>query len=103
MCNIVDIVPVSTEQPLGDDQKQLFEEEEDFTVVEEGKWSSPHACSILSYITALQLSYFYDDIALTWREYLFKDLPRPFYPDPWSTRLNKCFWVENASCSAWVG
>jgi hypothetical protein len=46
MCEIVDIVPVSTEQPLEDDQEQLFEEEEDFAVVEEGKWSSPLACSI---------------------------------------------------------
>jgi hypothetical protein len=43
MCEIVDIVPVSSEQPLGDDQEQLFEEEEDFTIVEDGKWSSPHA------------------------------------------------------------
>jgi hypothetical protein len=41
MCEIVDIVPVSTEQALGDDQEQLFEEEEDFAVAEEGKWSSP--------------------------------------------------------------
>jgi hypothetical protein len=56
MCEIVDIVPISTEQPLGVDQEHLFEEEEDFVVVEEGKWSSPPACSILSYITALQLS-----------------------------------------------
>jgi hypothetical protein len=56
MCEIVDIVPVSTEQPLEVDQEQLFKEEEDFAVVEEGKWSSPPACSILSYITALQLS-----------------------------------------------
>jgi hypothetical protein len=46
MCEIVDIVPVSTEPPLGDDQEQLFEEEKDFAVVEEGKWSSPPACSI---------------------------------------------------------
>jgi hypothetical protein len=46
MCDIVDIVPVSTEPPLGDDQEQLFEEEEDFPVVEEGKWSSPPTCSI---------------------------------------------------------
>jgi hypothetical protein len=53
MCEIVDIVPVSTKPPLGVDQEQLFEEEEDFAVVEEGKWSSPPACSILSYITAL--------------------------------------------------
>jgi hypothetical protein len=43
MCVIVDIVPVSINQPLGVDQEQLFEEEEDFLVVEEGKWSSPHA------------------------------------------------------------
>jgi hypothetical protein len=53
MCEIVDIMPVSTEQPIRVDQEQLFEEEEDFAVVEEGKWSSPPACSILSYITAL--------------------------------------------------
>jgi hypothetical protein len=46
MCDIVDIVPVSTEQPLEVDQEQLFEEEENFVVVEEGKWSSPPACSI---------------------------------------------------------
>jgi hypothetical protein len=52
MCVIVDIMPVSTEQPFGVDQEQLFEEEEDFVVVEEGKWSSPSAYSILSYITA---------------------------------------------------
>jgi hypothetical protein len=43
MCEIVDIMPVSSEQPLADDQEQLFEEEEDFDVVEEGKWSSPPA------------------------------------------------------------
>jgi hypothetical protein len=43
MCVIVDIVPVSTEQPLRVDQEQLFEEEEeeDFAVVEEGKWLTP--------------------------------------------------------------
>jgi hypothetical protein len=43
---IVDIVPVSSEPPLGDDPEQLFEEEEVFTVVEEGKWSSPPTCSL---------------------------------------------------------
>jgi hypothetical protein len=41
MCVIVDIMLVSTEQPLGVDQEQLFEEEEDYLVVEQGKWSSP--------------------------------------------------------------
>jgi hypothetical protein len=56
MCEIVDIVPVSTEPPLGVDQEQLFEEEEeeeDFAVVEEGKWSSPLHVLFLSYITAI--------------------------------------------------
>jgi hypothetical protein len=56
---IVDIVPVSSEPPLGDDQEQLFEEEEVFTVVEEGKWSSPPACSLLSYIIALQINVYF--------------------------------------------
>jgi hypothetical protein len=56
---IADIVLVSSEPPLGDDQEQLFEEEEVFTVVEEGKWSSPPACSLLSYITALQINVYF--------------------------------------------
>jgi hypothetical protein len=41
---LVDIVLVSTDRPLGVNQEQLFEEEEeDLFVVEEGKWSSPSA------------------------------------------------------------
>jgi hypothetical protein len=48
MCVTIDIMPVSTEQPFGVDQEQLFEEEEDFALVEEGKCSSPPACSVLS-------------------------------------------------------
>jgi hypothetical protein len=46
-------VPVSTEPPLGDNQEQLFEEEEVFAVAEEGKWSSPLHVLFLSYIIAL--------------------------------------------------
>jgi hypothetical protein len=49
-------VPVSTEPPLGDDQEQLFEEEEDFVVVEEGKWSSPPACSIFVLYKCITIS-----------------------------------------------
>jgi hypothetical protein len=45
MCEIVDIVFVSTQPPLGVDHEQLFEEEKYFVLVEEGKWSSPPACS----------------------------------------------------------
>jgi hypothetical protein len=62
---IVDIVPVSTEPPLGDDQEQLFEEEEVFAVAEEGKWSSPPACSLfVLYNCIINNVYFYDIFAL---------------------------------------
>jgi hypothetical protein len=58
-------VPVSTEPPLGDDQEQLFEEEEDFAVAEEGKWSSPPACSIFVLYNCIIIKvYFHDIIAL---------------------------------------
>jgi hypothetical protein len=58
-------VPVSTEPPLGDDREQLFEEEVVFAVAEEGKWSSPPACSIfIQYNCIIIKVYFYDIIAL---------------------------------------
>ena len=56
-CVLVDIVPVSTEQPIGVDQEQLFEEEEDQFLVEEGKWSSSPACSILSYFHSMIIKF----------------------------------------------
>jgi hypothetical protein len=40
-CVLVDIVPVSSEQPVEVDQEQLFEEKELQCLSEEGKWSSP--------------------------------------------------------------
>jgi hypothetical protein len=66
MCENVDIVPVSTEPPLGDDQEQLFEEEEDFAVAEEGKWSSPPCMFyfFVLYNCIIIKVYFYDIIAL---------------------------------------
>jgi hypothetical protein len=39
---LVDLVPVSCDQPVGVNQGQLFEEEEQF-LGKEGKWSSPPA------------------------------------------------------------
>jgi hypothetical protein len=58
-------VPVSTEPPLGDDQEQLFDEEEVFAVAKEGKWSSPPACSIFVLYNCIIIKvYFYDIIAL---------------------------------------
>jgi hypothetical protein len=61
----VDIVPVSSEPPLWDDQEQLFEQEEVFAVVEEGKWSSPPTYSLfILYNCIINNVYFYDTFAL---------------------------------------
>jgi hypothetical protein len=45
-CVLVDIVPVSSEQPVGVDQEQVFEEEEPQCLSNGGKWTSPPAYSI---------------------------------------------------------
>jgi hypothetical protein len=42
-CVLVDIVPVSSEQPVEEDQEQVFGEEEPQCLSKEGKWSSPPA------------------------------------------------------------
>jgi hypothetical protein len=47
-CVLVDIVPVSSEQSVGVDQEQLFEEEEPQCLSKEGKRTSPSAYSSLS-------------------------------------------------------
>jgi hypothetical protein len=46
-CVLVDIVSVSSEQPVGADQEQVFEEEPQ-CLSKEGKWTSPSAYSSLS-------------------------------------------------------
>jgi hypothetical protein len=38
-CVLIDIVPVSSDQPVGVNQEQLFEEAQ--CLGKEGKWSSP--------------------------------------------------------------
>jgi hypothetical protein len=43
-CVLVDIVPVSSEQPIEIDQEQVFEELQ--CLSKEGKWTSPPAYSI---------------------------------------------------------
>jgi hypothetical protein len=49
LCVLVDIVPVSSEQLVGADQEQVFEEEEEPQCLsKEGKWTSPSAYSSLS-------------------------------------------------------
>jgi hypothetical protein len=47
-CVLVDIVPVSSEQPIEVDQEQVFKEEEPQCLSKEGKWISPSAYSSLS-------------------------------------------------------
>jgi hypothetical protein len=51
-CVLVDIVPVSSEQPVEVDQEQVFEEEL-HCLSKEGKWTSPPAYSILSHRTCM--------------------------------------------------
>jgi hypothetical protein len=41
-------VPVSSELPVGSDQEEPFFEEEYTQLVEEGKWLSPSAFSLLN-------------------------------------------------------
>jgi hypothetical protein len=45
-CVLVDIVPVLSEQPVGVDQEQVFEEEEPQCLSKEGKWTSPPGYTI---------------------------------------------------------
>jgi hypothetical protein len=42
-CVLIDIVPVSREQPVEADQEQVFEEEDHQCLSKEDKWSSPPA------------------------------------------------------------
>jgi hypothetical protein len=42
-CVLVDIVLVSSEQPVVADQEKVFEKEEPQCLSKEGKWSSPLA------------------------------------------------------------
>jgi hypothetical protein len=52
-CVLVDIVPVSSEQPVGVDQEQVFEEEEPQCLSKEGKWISPLHILFLSHTTCM--------------------------------------------------
>jgi hypothetical protein len=57
----------------------LFEEEEVFAVAEEGKWSSPPACSLFVLYNCIIINvYFYDINCINLTGKPFKDLPRSF-------------------------
>jgi hypothetical protein len=58
-CVLVDIVPVSSEQPVEVDQEQVFEEEEPQCLSKEGKWievkpvTCPKADRVLDFLDEL--------------------------------------------------
>jgi hypothetical protein len=103
-CVLVDIVPVSSEQPVEVDQEQVFEEEGPQCLSKESKWSSPPTLFyfILCNCKTIKFILFWYCIKLMGTP-LFKDLPRFLSTILGSTLFNKCFWVEYACCSTWVG
>jgi hypothetical protein len=48
LCLCIDIVPISSELPVGSDQEGPVFEEEYTQLVEEGKWLSPSALYLLN-------------------------------------------------------
>jgi hypothetical protein len=88
---LVDIVPVWTEEPVKVDQEHFFEEEQYQFLGKEGKWYSPPAYSILSYIIVWQLilpfiilhKFDGEYFLRTWLDFIHDSLEQPC--------LNKCF------------
>jgi hypothetical protein len=72
---------VSSEQPVGADQEQVFEEEEPQCLSKEGKWTSPTAYSILSHTTCMITKFTFKSCNCInlMGNHLFKDMTR-FYP-----------------------
>jgi hypothetical protein len=101
ICVCVDIVPVSSELPIGGDQEEPVYEEEDTQFVEEGKWLFP--LCILSFLSLYNcmLKQCVHYLLLCMKlmgKYLFKDLTRCFTLLPCSTLFNKCFGKILLSC-----
>jgi hypothetical protein len=73
-------VPVSSELPIGSDQEELVFEEEYTQLVEEGKWLSPSAFSLLNLYHFMLKQYllFLLQCFNMMGKYLFKDLTRCF-------------------------
>jgi hypothetical protein len=86
ICLCVDIVHVSSEHPIGDDQEEPVYEEEDTQFVEEGKWVFPLCIFFLNLYNCMLtqcLLYLLLCIKLMGK-HLFKDMTRcftPFYLD----------------------
>jgi hypothetical protein len=73
-------VPVSSELPVGSDQEEPVFEEEHTQLVEEGKWFSPYAFSLLNlYHCMLKQCLLYLMQCIKWMgKHLFKELTRCF-------------------------
>jgi hypothetical protein len=89
----VDIVPISSELPIGDDQEEPICEEEDTPFVEEGKCLSPSAFSLLNLYHCMLKQLFTLLVAMHEidGQTPFKDLTRCFTMLPCSTLFIKCF------------
>jgi hypothetical protein len=84
---------MSSELPIGGDQEEPICEEEDTPFVEEGKWLSPSAFSLLNLYHYMSKKLF--NILVAMHEIdgqtPFKDLTRCFTMLPCSTLFIKCF------------
>jgi hypothetical protein len=78
-------VHVSSELPIGDDQEEPVYEEEDTRFLEEGKWFSPSAYSLLNLYNYMLLQCYYLLLCIKLMgKHLFKDLS---YGPPWAHYL----------------
>jgi hypothetical protein len=66
MCLCVDIVLILSELLIGGDQEEPICEEEDTPFVEEGKWLSPSAFSILNLYHCMLKQLFTILVAMQW-------------------------------------
>jgi hypothetical protein len=86
-------VPISSELPVGSDQEEPVFEEEHTQLVEEGKWLSPSAFSLLDLYHCMLKQYllFLLLCMKLMGKHLFKDLTRCFTPLPCSILFITCF------------
>jgi hypothetical protein len=86
-------VHISFELPVGSDQEEPVFEEEHTQLVEEGKWLSPSAFSLLNLYHCMPKQLFTIHVAMHEidGQTPFKDLTRCFTLLPCSTMFIKCF------------
>ena len=87
-CMLIDVVPVSSEQPVEVDQEQLFEEEEQQPLSKEGKWLLPLHISVL-YNCMTTKVYFYICYCINLLGYLVRTTSHLL--SPMNNPVYKCF------------